>query len=75
MNDIKMNIAGTLRIAHDEVNTCYATVTNSGEIVITGTEEEIVRAIQQTPDHLKYAGHLILEIMRLRRALNSANAE
>ena len=73
MNDMKMNIAGTIKIGHEAAKS-YATITNTGEIEITGTGEEIRQCIEKTPPHFKFAGHLVLEIMRLRRALDSANA-
>jgi hypothetical protein len=72
MNDLKMNIAGTMSIGHEAAKS-YATISNTGEIEITGTEDEIRQCIENTPQHLKFAGHLVLEIMRLRRALDSAN--
>ena len=74
MNDMKMNIAGTIRIGHETAKS-YATISNTGEIQITGTEDEIRQCIENTPQHLKFAGHLVLEIMRLRRALDSANSQ
>lgn len=73
MNDLKMNIAGTVRIGH-ETGKPYATISNNGEIEITGTEDEIRQCIENTPQHLKFAGYLVLEIVRLRRALDSENA-
>lgn len=72
MNDLKMNIAGTIMIGHETAKS-YATISNTGEIEITGSEDEIRQCIENTPQHLKFAGHLVLEIMRLRRALGSAN--
>jgi len=72
MNDPKMNIAGTMRIG-EETEKSWATISNTGEIEITGTEDEIRQCIENTPQHLKFAGHLVLEVMRLRRALDAAS--
>jgi hypothetical protein len=74
MNDLKMNIAGTMKIGHDSAKS-YATISNTGEIEITGTEDEIRQCIENTPQHLKFAGYLVLEIMLLRRALDFANVK
>lgn len=65
MNDLKMNIAETMSINLAAAKS-YATVSNTGEIEITGTEDEIRRCIENTPQHLKFTGHLVLEILRLR---------
>lgn len=75
MNDLKMNIAGTMRIGHAAAKS-YATISNTGEIEITDTEDEIRQCLKHTPQHLKFAGHLVLEIMRLRSdALRSFTAD
>lgn len=49
----------------------YATISNTGEIVITGTEEEIRQCIENSQHADRASAYLVLEIMRLRQLLTT----
>lgn len=74
MNDLKMNNAGSIWIDSGRMPKCYMRITPAGEINITGTEEDVRKALETTPDHMKHVGHLMLEILRLRKELSLHNA-